>query len=42
MPGPGNYSHTDSKAFGKSGVAVTISGKSKSKYNENPGPGSYD
>lgn len=38
MPGPGMYENNSpnkSKAF-------TFSGKTKDRYNQNPGPGAYD
>lgn len=42
LPGPGNYDKIDIRGFGKSGTAALITGKGSNKYNENPGPGSYD
>ena len=38
MPGPGMYERNDSSAT----KAYTIGGKFKEKYNQNPGPGSYN
>lgn len=41
MPGPGNY-ESDIHAFGKNSKGFTIQGKDKDKYNDVPGPGSYN
>lgn len=39
MPGPGNYQNKD--CFGD-GKGFSIGAKKDPKYNENPGPGSYN
>ena len=42
MPGPGNYTAADSRAFGKNMKgAATMGSKYRPAKNENPGPGQY-
>lgn len=40
MPGPGNYGNIDT--FGKNAKGFSIQGRMEDKFNENPGPGSYN
>jgi hypothetical protein len=40
-PGPGNYSD-ETGTFGKDGKKITFGNKQGEKYNDNPGPGTYE
>jgi len=43
MPGPGNYATIEEeRSTSRTRKGFTFSGKSPDKYNQNPGPGSYD
>lgn len=43
LPGPGNYTGEEVKAFGKSGPKFTFSNKPSRKDDTvSPGPGAYD